>query len=303
MDRIQEMTIFAAVAEGSSFAAVSRALDLSTATVTRAIAQLESRLGTLLVVRTTRQLRLTEAGQRFAEDCKRLLADLYEAESSAAGIHSTPHGLLTVSAPQMLGDLHVVPIITEYLKDNSQVQIRALLMDRVAAQLDEGIDVSVRIGQLPDSSLTAIPVGSVRRMVCASPEYLEANCTPHHPNDLIERETVSVIFAGRSPDWTFIVGGQSQEVKVRSRLAVTSFTSAINAAVAGWGLTQVPSYQIREHLESGKLLPVLESFEIPPMPVHVIYVEGRRGSSKVRSFVDYCVERLRTELDYHVGGR
>jgi DNA-binding transcriptional LysR family regulator len=303
VDRIQEMTIFVAIAEGPSFAAVSRDLDLSTATVTRAVAQLESRLGTLLVVRTTRQLRLTEAGLRFADDCRRLLADLHEAESSAAGIHATPRGLLTITAPQVFGDLHVTPIMTDYLAQYPQVQIRGLLMDRVAAQLEEGIDVSVRIGQLPDSSMTAIQVGKVRRMVCASPGYLEAHGVPQHPHELIERETVSVVIAGRSADWAFQIGDHRQDVKVQSRLAMTSFTASIRAAVNGWGLTQVPSYQIRNHLHTGTLRAVLESFEVPPMPVYVVYVEGRRGSSKVRSFVDFCVNRLRADLAYSVTGK
>lgn len=300
MDRIQEMSIFVAVAEGPSFASVSRRLDLSTATVTRAVAQLESRLGTLLVVRTTRQLRLTESGLRFAEDCRRLLSDLHEAESSAAGIHATPHGQLTITAPQVFGDLHVTPIMTEYLTEHPQVQIRALLMDRIAAQLEEGIDVSVRIGQLPDSSLTAIRVGQVRRMVCASPAYLAAHGTPMHPHELVQRETVSVVITGRSVDWGFNIDGRVQDVKVQSRLAMTSFTASIHAAIDGWGLTQVPSYQIRSRLQSGALCPVLESFEVPPMPVYVVYAEGRRGSSKVRSFVDLCVTRLRADLDYAV---
>lgn len=301
VDRIQEMTIFVAVAEGPSFAAVSRELGLSTATVTRAVAQLESRVGTLLVVRTTRQLRLTESGLRFADDCRRLLADLHEAESSAAGIHASPRGQLTITAPQVFGDLHVTPVMTEYLAQHPHVQIRGLLMDRIAAQLEEGIDVSVRIGQLPDSSLTAIPVGSVRRMVCASPGYLQAHGAPQHPSELIERETISVVVTGRSADWTFDIDGRVQEVKVNSRLSLTSFTASIHAALDGWGLTQVPSYQIRAHLQAGRLLPVLEPFEVTPLPVHVVYVEGRRGSSKVRSFVDFCVNRLRADLDYSVG--
>lgn len=301
MDRIQEMTLFAAVAEGPSFAAVSRNLNVSTATVTRAIAQLEARLGTLLIVRTTRQLRLTEAGVRFADDCRRLLADLHEAESAAAGIHGTPRGLLTITAPQVFGDLHVTPVMTDYLTRHPEVQIRGLLMDRIAGQLEEGIDVSVRIGELPDSSMTAIQVGTVRRMVCASPAYLAAHGTPQHPRELIERETVSVMITGRSPAWTFRMEGQHQEVKVQSRLSMTSFTASIHAAIDGWGLTQVPSYQIRRHVQAGTLCAVLEDFEVTPMPVYVVYVEGRRGSSKVRSFVDFCVQRLRADLDYSAG--
>jgi DNA-binding transcriptional LysR family regulator len=296
VDRIQEMTIFVAVAEHASFAAVARHFVVSTATITRAVAQLEQRLGTLLVVRTTRQLRLTESGLRFAADCRRLLADLNDAESSAAGIHASPRGLLTVTAPQVFGDLHVTPVLAKYLTLHPDVEIRGLLMDRVAPMLDEGIDVAVRIGHLPDSSLTAINVGSVRRMVCASPEYLAAHGSPQHPHELVDRTTISAVMAERSSNWVFNIGGQPQSVDVRSRLSLTSFTAAIHATLDGWGLTQVPSYQIRAHLNAGRLCAVLETFELPPLPVHVVYAQGRKGSSKVRSFVDFCVMQLRADL-------
>lgn len=168
MDRIQEMTLFAALAEDSSFAGVARRLGLSTATVTRTIAQLESRLGVLLVVRTTRSMRLTDAGQQFAADCRRLLAELEEMEGRASGLHANPSGLLTVTAPQMFGALHVTPVLTRFLAMYPSIAIRAVMVDRVVPLLEEGIDVAVRIGTLPDSGLTAIPVGSVRRMVVAS---------------------------------------------------------------------------------------------------------------------------------------
>jgi DNA-binding transcriptional LysR family regulator len=296
VDRIQEMTIFVAVAEQASFAAVARHFVVSTATVTRAVAQLEQRLNTLLVVRTTRQLRLTESGLRFAADCRRLLADLNEAESSAAGLHASPSGLLTVTAPQVFGDLHVTPVMASYLAQHPDVEIRGLLTDRVTHMLDEGIDVAVRIGPLPDSSLTAIQVGSVRRMVCASPAYLAEHGIPQHPRDLIERATISAIVAERTGDWLFNIDGQHQPVNVASRLALTSFNAAIHATLDGWGLTQVPSYQIRAHLQAGRLCAVLEGFELPTLPVHVVYAQGRKGSSKVRSFVDFCVTQLRADL-------
>lgn len=297
MDRIQEMTIFVAVAEHASFAAVARHFVVSTATVTRAVAHLEQRLGTLLVVRTTRQLRLTESGLRFAADCRRLLADLNDAESSAAGIHASPRGLLTITAPQVFGDLHVTPVLAQYLSLHPDVEIRGLLTDRVAPLLDEGIDVAIRIGHLPDSSLTAIHVGSVRRMVCASPEYLAKHGSPRHPHELIDRSTISAMMAERSSDWTFNIEGRRQSVNVQSRLSLTSFTAAIHATLDGWGLTQVPSYQIRAHLNAGRLRVVLEDFELPTLPVHVVYAQGRKGSSKVRSFVDFCVTQLRADLD------
>ncbi|MBD1552719.1 LysR family transcriptional regulator [Pseudomonas typographi] len=298
MDRIQEMTLFAAIAEQPSFAAVARHFGLSTATVTRAVARLESRLGALLVVRTTRNMRLTEAGQRFAIDCRRLLSDLDEAESAAAGLHARPAGSLAVTAPQMFGALHVTPVLTRFLSQYPAVEIRAILVDRVVPLLEEGVDVAVRIGVLPDSSLTAIPVGSVRRMVCASAEYLAEHGVPRHPDDLRQHSTISTSASERAPQWLFRVDGEDYSVAVGSRLSLTSFQAAIGAAVQGWGLTQVPSYQIREHLQGGRLQCVLDAFEIAPEPVHVVYSEGRRGSSKVRSFVDVCVNALRHDLHF-----
>lgn len=301
MDRIQEMTLFAALAEQTSFARVARHVGLSTATVTRAVASLESRLGVLLVVRNTRNMRLTEAGQRFAIDCRRLLADLNEAENAAGGLHAVPGGLLTVTAPQMFGALHVTPLMTRFLSRHSTVEIRAILVDRVVSMLDEGVDVAVRIGTLPDSSLTAILVGSVRRMVCASPAYLAEHGTPQHPDDLRQHATISTSAAERPPQWQFRMDGHDYSVDVGSRLSLTSFQAAIRATVQDWGLTQVPHYQIREHLQDGKLACVLQAFEIAPEPVHVVYLEGRRGSSKVRSFVDFCVEALREDLRFEAG--
>ena len=293
MDRIQELTVFAAVAEAQSFAGAARTLGVSAATVTRAVAELERRLGSLLVVRNTRQLRLTDAGSRFALDARRLLQELQEAEESAAGLHATPRGLLTVTAPQMFGDLHVTPAMIDYLAAHPQVEIRALLVDRVVSMLDEGIDVAVRIGTLPDSSLTAIPVGHIRRVVVASPAYLARRGAPASPDDLAGHDTVSAYGPAQGGAWEFA----GREVPVRSRLNITSFRAAIHAAIEGAGLTQVASYQTAQAVAQGELCIVLEAFELPPRPVHVVYAEGRRGSAKVRSFVDFCVPRLRAALD------
>ncbi|KPW69426.1 Regulatory protein, LysR substrate-binding protein [Pseudomonas cannabina] len=298
MDRIQEMTLFASLAEHTSFAAVARQSGLSTATVTRAVSSLESRLGILLVVRTTRNMRLTEAGQRFAVDCRRLLGDLAEAENAAGGLHALPSGSLTVTAPQMFGALHVVPVLTSFLDQHPSVDVRAILVDRVVSMLDEGIDVAVRIGTLPDSSLIAIPTGSVRRMVCASPAYLAKHGVPQHPDDLRRHSTISTTAFERPPHWLFRIANEDYSVDVGSRLSLTSYQAAIGAALQGWGLTQVPFYQIREHLQDGRLESVLDAFEITPEPVHVVYLEGRRGSSKVRAFVDFCVSALRHDLHF-----
>jgi len=292
MDRIQELTVFVAVAEAGSFAAAARTLGVSAATATRGVAELERRLGSLLVVRDTRRLRLTEAGARFAADARRLLGELQEAEEAAAGVHASPRGQLVVTAPRFFGDLHVMPVMLAYLEANPQVEIRALLVDRVVSLLDEGVDVAVRIGELPDSSLTAIRVGHVRRVVAAAPAYLARHGRPRHPGELAAHATISAYGPMQGGTWGF----DGLDVPVRPRLAVTSFRAAIHAAVAGAGLTQVASYQTAEAVARGELELVLEDFEVPPRPVQVVFAEGRRGSAKVRSFVDFCVERLQAAL-------
>jgi len=296
VDRIQEMTVFVAVAEAGSFAGAARAMGVSAATVTRGVAELERRIGSLLVVRDTRRLRLTEAGERFAVDARRLLAELQEAEESAAGVHARPRGVLTVTAPQVFGDLHVTPVMTEYLAAYPGIEIQALLVDRVVSLLDEGVDVAVRVGALPDSSLTAVPVGHVRRVVVAAPDYLARHGEPAHPDALAGHATISAYARRLGGAWRFQVDGEARDVAVRSRLAVTSFRAAIHAAATGAGLTQVASYQAAAELAAGRLRIVLAPFEVAPLPVHVLFPEGRRGSAKVRSFVDFCAARLRAAL-------
>lgn len=290
------MTVFLAVAEAQSFAAAARRLEMSAPTVTRSVAALERRLGALLLVRTTRSLRLTEAGQRYAADCRRILDEVELADDAAAGAMSAPRGALSITAPALFGELHVMPAVLGYLREHREVSVRALLVDRVVNLLDEGIDVAVRIGALPDSTLTAVPVGQVRRVVCASPGFLREHGAPQDPEALHRFCTITVAMEGRGPQWRFLQDGQARRLNVESQLTVTSFQAAVMAAREDWGLTQVMSYQVARHLASGALQVVLRDFELPPRPVHVVYPEGRKSSAKVRSFVEFCVEALRRDL-------
>lgn len=296
MNRFHEMTVFLAVAEAQSFAAAARRLEMSAPTVTRSVAALERRLGTLLLLRTTRSLRLTEAGQRYAADCRRILDEVEQADDAAAGAMSAPRGALSITAPALFGELHVMPAVLGYLREHREVSVRALLVDRVVNLLDEGIDVAVRIGSLPDSTLTAVPVGHVRRVVCASPGFLRDRGVPEDPEALHRFCTITVAMEGRGPQWRFLQEGQARRLNVESQLTVTSFQAAVMAACEGWGLTQVMSYQVARPLASGALEVVLRDFELPPRPVHVVYPEGRKSSAKVRSFVEFCVEVLRRDL-------
>ncbi|CAB5516804.1 HTH-type transcriptional regulator DmlR [Achromobacter anxifer] len=296
MNRFHEMTVFLAVAEAQSFAAAARRLEMSAPTVTRSVSALERRLGALLLVRTTRSLRLTEAGQRYAEDCRRILEEVEQADDAAAGVMAAPRGALSITAPAFFGELHVMPAVLAYLRAHREVSVRTLLVDRVVNLLDERVDVAVRIGALPDSTLTAVPVGQVRRVVCAAPAFLREHGVPQDLDSLPRYCTVTAAMEGRTPHWRFQQDGQPRSLRIESQLTVTSFQAAVLAACEGWGLTQVVSYQVARHLASGALQVVLRDFELPPLPVHLVYPEGRKSSAKVRSFVEFCVESLRRDL-------
>jgi DNA-binding transcriptional LysR family regulator len=299
MDRIDAMTAFVASVDEGSLAGAARRLGRSPAAITRAIAGLERRCGTRLLYRTTRSVRLTEPGERYLASCRRILADLQEAELAAAGESSAPRGMLNVTAPLLFGRLHVRPLVDAYLDAYPLVQARLLLLDRVVNLIDEGIDAAVRIGHLPDSALIAVKAGEVRRVVCASPAYLERHKAPRQPADLASHDCIS--FSGLVPSvaWTFSAGPESKSVKsvrLRPRFTVTEAEAAVSSAVEGHGVTCVLSYQIERELRRGRLELLLERFEPPPVPVHVIYPEARLSAAKTRAFVDFVVPRLRKEL-------
>ncbi|ALI01442.1 HTH-type transcriptional activator AaeR [Pseudomonas sp. FW306-02-F02-AA] len=293
MDRLQEMQVFVAVAQEQGFSAAARRLGLSAASVTRAVAALEVRIGTQLLTRTTRSLHLSEAGQRYLDDCRRILADIQEAEASAAGSHAQPRGQLTITAPVLFGELFVTPVMVGYLEQFPDISINALLVDRVVSMVEEGIDVAVRIGELPDSNQHAILVGEVRRVICGSPDYLKRHGRPMHPNDLGRARIVATSSIGQQRNWPFSEAGEVLSIRPEPRLVVTANQAAITAAALGLGLTRVLSYQVASKVASGELEIVLQDFELPPLPIHVVYQGGRKAPVRVRSFVDYAVKALR----------
>jgi DNA-binding transcriptional LysR family regulator len=293
MDRFQEMQVFAVVAQEQSFSAAARRLGMSAASVTRAVAALEKRIGTLLLTRTTRSVYLSEAGQRYLEDCRRILAEVQEAEDSAAGSHAQPRGQLTITAPVLFGELFVTPVMVDYLNQFPQVTINGVLVDRVVSMVEEGIDVAVRIGELPDSNQHAIRVGEVRRVICASPGYLQAHGRPRHPEELSDAPIVATSSIGQLRNWPFLEKGQPLSVRPEPRLVVTANQAAITAACLGLGLTRVLSYQVASKVAAGELEIVLADFELPPLPIHVVYQGGRKAPARVRSFVDFAVKALR----------
>lgn len=299
VDRLGTLRVFVTVAEEGGFAPAARRLAMSPPAVTRAVAALEERIGTRLLHRTTRIVRLTEAGARFLADCKRILSELEEAEASAAGAHAALRGQLSVTASVMFGRMFVAPILLDFLALHPGVTARAVLLDRVVDLLDEGLDVAVRIAHLPDSSLSAVRVGSVRHVVCASPDYLAARGVPKTPADLARLEAIAFSHTATPQEWSFVSGSRVERVTPRTQLYVNTAEVAIAAAVAGRGLTRVPSYQIGPELRAGRLSIVLSDFEPPPAPIHVLHADGRRAAARVRAFVDFLVERLRSEASLY----
>lgn len=294
------MKVLLAVAEADSFAAGAKVLGMSPPSVTRVIAGLESRLGTLLLARSTRSLRLTEAGRRYVEDCKRILLDLEEAEELATGSSIRARGNLTVTASVMFGELFLIPLITEYLALHPEVAINAVLVDRVVNMVDEGLDVAIRIGQLPDNGLHTIKVGQIRPVVCAAPGFLDRVGRPTAPKEVLAAPIVMSSASGLLTDWQFNVAGNPVTLHPKPRLVVSSNQAAINAARLGWGFTRVLSYQVAELVAKGELEIVLAAFETNALPVHVLYQGGGRVSAKVHTFVDYCASRFLADPALHV---
>lgn len=292
MDRFQEMQVFLAVVEHEGFAAAARHLNLSPPSVTRAVAALEERIGTRLLSRTTRSVRLSEAGQRYLEDCRRILAELQEAEEAAAGSYALPWGQLTVTAPVLFGELFVTPLLAGYLDRFPSVHLHALLVDRVVNMVEEGVDVAIRIGHLQEAGQHAIQVGEVRQVVCAAPAYFAKHGRPRHP-EALSKANLIMSAAGQSlSNWQFVNAGNVQNYRFEPRLVVTANQAAINVACLGWGVTRVLSYQVASKVENGELEIVLQDFEPPALPINVVYQKANRVSAKILTFVDYCVESL-----------
>lgn len=285
------MTVFVAVAEEESFAVGARRFGMSPPAVTRAISALEERLGVKLLNRTTRYVRVTDAGHRYLDDARRIIGEMDEADEAAAGINAEPRGHLAMTAPVLFGKLFVIPGIVDYLHRYPDMEVSAVFLDRVVNLLEEGFDVGIRIGELPDSSMRAIRVGQVRRVLCASSGYLEENGMPNSPSELTNHKIVAASSVSPVVDWKF---AQGITVRVKPRLTVTSNDAAIEAVKNGMGITRLLSYQIEDYLASHQLQTLLTEFEPPPLPIHVIHREGRYASAKVRTFVDLIVANLRS---------
>jgi len=292
MDRIQTLQVFVAVADAESFSAGARNIGLSAPSVTRGINALEARLGTQLFTRTTRHVSLTSVGTAYLEDARSVLAQLQAADDAASGAATSPTGHLRITCSNEFGRIYIAPILTDYLDKYPKVSADMLIVDRIVNIVEEGLDVSVRLGDLPSSELSAVKVGQVRRVVCGSPDYFKRYGYPRTPQELRHHNVFNATPVSPAVDWRF---GRdlSVGVKIRPRLTVSSISSAREIARSGWGVCRVLSYQIGSELSTGELEIVLSDFEPKPLPIHLLHVEGRRASAKVRSFIDFAKERLR----------
>jgi DNA-binding transcriptional LysR family regulator len=293
MDRLQTMAVFIAVAEEAGFAAAARRMNMSPPSVTRAVGELEARLGARLLHRTTRTVRLTDAGERYVADCRRIISEVAEADRHAAGVHAAPSGAVTLTGSALFGRIVLTPILLEILDRYPEITINTLFVDRVVNLVDEGIDIAVRIAELPDSTLAAVRVGSVRRVLCASPDYLAAAGYPKSPRDLAGHETIDFTNIMSRGEWAFVQDDRTYNYKTRSRLQANSADVAIAAAVAGRGVTRVLSYMIAPQLARGELEIVLPAFTPPAVPVHVVHKEQGQTSGRVRAIVDLLADKLK----------
>jgi DNA-binding transcriptional LysR family regulator len=301
MNRLESMRVLVAVADAGSLSAAGRALAMPLPTVSRKVSELEAALGARLLVRTTRHLSLTDAGRDYVAACRRILEDVGEAERGAAGEYRAPRGDLLVTAPVVFGRLHLVPVLVEFLQAYPEVSVRLVLGDRNLNLVDEHIDLALRIGALPDSSLVATAVGTVRHVVCGSPAYLARAGIPRRPHELRRHACVNFDALGAGDTWRFRASGRDLAVPVAPRLSVSTAEAAIDAAAAGLGLTRVLSYQAEAAVRAGTLAVVLESFEPEPLPVHLVHAARGRVPLKLRALLDAAAPRLRARLE--AGGR
>jgi DNA-binding transcriptional LysR family regulator len=298
MDRIDAMKVFVAALDEGSLAGAARKLGRSPAAVSRAVAFLEDHVGMQLLHRTTRSSRLSEAGERYAAACRRVLTDLEEADVLAAGERSAPRGILTLTAPLVSGEEVLRPILDDFLDAYPAVSARLYLLDRPVNLIDEGIDAALRIAHLPDSSMLAVRVGEVRRVIVAAPSYLATHPCIDNADDLAKQQIIALGQFG-TDSWSFPpIDGSTmpRTVHVTPRLVVNTVRAAVASAIEGRGVTRPLSYQVAQHVRDGRLQILLRSEEPTPLPVHIVTPQGRLSVPKVRAFVDFAVPRLRAQF-------
>lgn len=296
IDRFESMQLLLKVVETGSLSAASRDLDIPIATVSRHLSELEAQLGARLLVRSSRRTMLTEAGEAYVASIRGILDLLRQAEQAAAGAYSEAKGAIYMTAPVVMGRTHIGPLIAEFLQMHPEVDVRLQLSDKVIPLVDKQLDLAIRIGHLPDSTLIASEVGSVRRVTCASPRYLARRGMPRVPDDLAVHDCVTFDNLATPEAWRFMEGGTTRSVPVRSRLVVSAAEAALDAAEAGLGITRLLSYQVGDAVRRGGLEIVLERYELPAWPVHVVYQGLQRMPRRLAAFLEFVTPRLRARL-------
>jgi DNA-binding transcriptional LysR family regulator len=296
MDRLDAMATFLAAVETGSLSGASRRLGMPLATVSRKVSDLEAHLRTRLVNRTSRRLTLTDAGRSYIAACRQILEQVDEAERAAAGEYSAPRGDLAITAPIVFGRLHVLPIVLDFLKAYPEIDIRLMLADAMVNLQEDPVDLAVRIGELQDSSLIAIRVGAIGRVICASPAYFAERGTPAAPADLARHDCITFAGLGSPNEWTFASGASTVTVRIHSRLVVNTAEGATDAAIAGVGITRLLSYQVADAVRAGLLTLALDDFAAAPSPVSLIYPGGGLVPLKLRAFLDFAAPRLKARL-------
>lgn len=298
MDRLEAMSVIIAVTETGSITAASRRLKSPVATVSRKVAELESRLKAQLFQRTSRRMTLTAAGRSYIDACRRIIEQVDDAEREVSGEYRVPRGELAVTTPWGLGHTHLAPLAVEFLQDYPDISLRLMLTDRIVNMTEENIDIAIRVGSLTDSNMIATRIGSIRIVVCASPSYLEARGVPKQLSDLAKHDCITVDDHSMPSAWRFVRGGRARIAPTRSRLCVNTSEAAVLAAIEGGGLARVMSYKMEIAKRAGKLAILLEEFEPEPLPVHIIYAPRKPVPLKLRAFLNWMTPRLKARLTF-----
>jgi DNA-binding transcriptional LysR family regulator len=298
MDRLEAMSVIVAVTETGSLSAASRRLKSPVATVSRKVAELESRLNAQLFQRTSRRLALTESGRSYIDACKRIIEQVDQAEREVSGEYRSPVGHLAVTAPWSLGHTHLLPLTVEFLEDYPDISLRLLLTDHIVNTVQENIDIAIRVGALPDSGMIATRVGAIRIVVCGSPSYLKARGQPKELSDLSKYNCINIDDHAAPAAWRFVHGGRTTVAPIRSRLCVNTSEAAVLAAIDGAGLARVMSYKMDAAKRAEKLAIVLEEFEPEPLPVHIVYPPRKPLPLKLRAFLSWITPRLKERLTF-----
>lgn len=298
MDRLEAMTVLLTAVDAGSLSAASRQLHMPLATVSRRVSELEAHLNVRLVLRGGRKLVLTDAGRDYVASCRQILEDIEQVERTAAGEYRAPQGELIISAPVVIGRNHVVPVLVAFLRSAPQIRAHIQLSDQVSHLLEDHVDLAVRLGALPDSTLVATRIALLDRVLCASPAYLQARGVPQKPEDLAAHDCITYVGYSAADMWEFGEGQASRVVKVSSRLSVNSAEAAVIAATEDGGIVRVLADQVDHLLKAGMLVRLLQDYEPAPMPLSLVYPGQRQMPLKLRAFIDFATPRLRERFGY-----